>query len=151
MVGSHRSVLAFVVAVGALLGPAAAASAQIVVDPNSPAGQEYALPTEKARQQAAGKDDYNASPSAGHTAPIFGQGVTPTAKRGGKVTGEEKGRGAPGGRTPLDDRNTAAHLARTPPSLSSGGTDPTPTIIGIAAAVLLLASGTFLLLRRGGA
>jgi hypothetical protein len=47
----------------------------VTVDPNSPAGKEYALPVPSARQQAQGKTKKKSS-----NAPLFGEGVTTTQK-----------------------------------------------------------------------
>jgi hypothetical protein len=63
-----------------LLAPAALAQSGpepgVTVDPNSPAGKEYALPVPKARQDAQGKTKKKSSSDA----PLFGQGVKPKPK-----------------------------------------------------------------------
>jgi hypothetical protein len=63
--------------------PAAPAPAQedgVTVDPDSPSGREYDIPTERARREAGSRDKER--PDKGDDAPLFGQGVgsepTPT-------------------------------------------------------------------------
>jgi hypothetical protein len=56
--------------------PAGVALAQddgVVVDPGSPTGKEYALPVQRAREQASKKKQTGTS-----TAPLFGEGVNDT-------------------------------------------------------------------------
>jgi hypothetical protein len=80
--------------------PPAIASAQesgIVVDRNSPAGKEYALPLDTARRDAAGASDSPVAPNASSASksPLFGHGVsrevaTPTGVPAAKSTGAKK-------------------------------------------------------------
>jgi hypothetical protein len=82
-----------------LLGPQQPALAgEVHFDPESPAGKEYALPLDQAREEAAsaGKTDG----PAGEKAPLFGEGVSsggggPQAGGGGPATGSP-GNGAAG-------------------------------------------------------
>lgn len=64
-------------ALGCATVPAGAQDPQI--DPGSPAGTEYQLPTDRARQEASGggssTDDGSAGSEAAGNAPLFGEGV----------------------------------------------------------------------------
>jgi hypothetical protein len=51
--------------------PAGAQESGVFVDPDSPAGKEYAIPLEEARRQAAGGS--RANPGSGQ--PLFGEGI----------------------------------------------------------------------------
>lgn len=64
-------------ALGCAVVPAGAQDPQ--VDPGSPAGTEYQLPTDRARAEASGgggsTDDGSADSEAAGNAPLFGEGV----------------------------------------------------------------------------
>jgi hypothetical protein len=68
--------LGFVVAGLLLAAPASAQTPEVQVDPDSPAGTEYAIPLEKARQEAAG-DDGKGTPDkrSGKSDQLFGEGI----------------------------------------------------------------------------
>jgi hypothetical protein len=79
-------------------GEAAAQSDGVVVDPDSPAGKEYALPLDKARQDVAptpgagtdGSDETNGS----NETPLFGAGITKRdGGQGGQGDGRDRGDG----------------------------------------------------------
>ena len=53
--------------------PASAQTPEVQVDPNSPAGTEYAIPLDKARQDAAG--DKGTSGKRGGKSDLFGAGI----------------------------------------------------------------------------
>jgi hypothetical protein len=82
--------------------PAAAQEGGVFVDPDSPAGKEYAIPLEEARRQAAGGG--GDGPSSGQ--PLFGEGIeraegSASGSDGGGSRdrdGSRGGAGAPGGR-----------------------------------------------------
>jgi hypothetical protein len=77
-------------------GEAAAQSDGVVVDPESPAGKEYALPLDKARQDVAptpgagtdGSDGTNGSDDT----PLFGAGIT--KRNGAQDQGRQGGEGS---------------------------------------------------------
>lgn len=95
----------------ALLAPSQPRAAEkgVFFDPNSPAGKEYALPLDQAREEAAGigKSD---GPS-GKKAPLFGEGVS------GRGSGPGAGDGGTAGQ-PGADR------AGTPGGSGAGGQQP---------------------------
>src|SRR6476619_4464476 len=71
------------------LGGGVAAAAQddgVHVDPNSPAGKEYALPLDSARRDANGGGDS----AAGSGAPLFGVGIS---RQGGSSSKSSAGNG----------------------------------------------------------
>lgn len=110
--------------------------AQAVVDPGSPAGRQYVLPIEEARQKGAGNEDFNASPVAGRTAPSFGEGVTTPAANAGKGAAAKLVPGEPAGSTP---GSTAPELDE-----DSGLLVPAAALLGAAIIGLAL----FFALRR---
>lgn len=91
-------VLALLVGVAALLAPSMAL-AQQQPDPNSPAGVEYALPLDQARDQAREKKPgkgKRGQRGAGKAAPLFGAGIS---KGGSGAAGSDQSNAdaAPGG------------------------------------------------------
>ena len=144
--------------------PAPAAAAQDLrprVDPDSPAGTEYQLPTERAREQAgAGGGSSGASSASSHgtrEAPLFGAGVEDRMPRARKRP-SSPGRGTNGGsqepttttttRIEQPDLGTArpeVHaLARAPDDGGAGML----TIGALTAGVLLIGALAGLLWRR---
>ena len=59
-----------------LLVPSAAPG-QVHVDPDGPAGKQYAAPLEQARQRASGKQGSAGVPGSSEVAPTFGLGIKP--------------------------------------------------------------------------
>jgi hypothetical protein len=66
--------LIFLVAGLLLAMPASAQTPEVQVDPNSPAGTEYAIPLDKARQDAAG-DKGTSGKRGGKSEQLFGAGI----------------------------------------------------------------------------
>jgi len=88
----------------ALLAPAAvAADDEVFVDPGSPSGKEYALPVDRARQEAAGETKGAKGSNGKAATPLFGEGVE--AASGQSTTAKRSGSGAAATR---DDANAAA-------------------------------------------
>jgi hypothetical protein len=77
--GSVAIFLLGLLAVGG--GIASAQDKGVHVDPNSPAGKEYALPLDSARREASG--GASSGSSSGDSAPLFGAGIS----RGGGSSG----------------------------------------------------------------
>jgi hypothetical protein len=70
-----RAVVAFLIGLLALPATAQAQGRGVFVDPESPAGKEYAIPLEEARRQAA--PDAESRAGGGDAAsPLFGAGIT---------------------------------------------------------------------------
>ena len=93
-----RAVVAFLIAALALPAAAQAQGRGVFVDPESPAGKEYAIPLEEARRQAA--PDAESRPGGGDAAsPLFGAGITraPGASAAGGGSAGSGGGGEPGG------------------------------------------------------
>ena len=88
----------------ALAVPSAAA-AQRSPDPDSPAGVEYALPLDRARDQARekkeqkkGRDGNRRQQGSKGTAPLFGEGITKNVSNtGGAGSDQANAEGVPGG------------------------------------------------------
>ena len=88
---ARTSKLVALVALGLVVPGAGVASAQdngVHVDPDSPAGKEYALPLDSARRDASGSP--SGTGATGQGAPLFGAGVSKAAGSGG---GERSGSG----------------------------------------------------------
>jgi hypothetical protein len=155
----RRARTACLLVTGAVLLTAAPAGAQVVVDPDSPSGKEYAIPLESARRQAAPAPKPKAEVVQGaRTSPLFGEGVGDgTAKGAGDATAKgkrvrEKGR-APDPQTAAQDnlsdsaRATVRAAASRPGAPASG--IGTPLLVALGAAGLLAAgAGAGWALRR---
>lgn len=123
----------------AFLAPAQPASAGGVhFDPDSPAGKEYALPLDQARDEAAGVGKSDGP--AGEKAPLFGEGVT---KGGGSAEPGPSG-GGPQGGSPATGTGTeeraeqrAEIAAATAISSSDGGYALSSAILWVAALLAL--------------
>jgi hypothetical protein len=91
-----RSVVAFLIASLALPAAAQAQGRGVFVDPESPAGKEYAIPLEEARRHGApGADPRPGSGDAGP--PLFGYGIQ-RAPGGSAAGGGSAGDGSAGSR-----------------------------------------------------
>jgi hypothetical protein len=144
---------------------AAQAQSSAVVDPETPAGKEYAIPLKQAREQAAGDEQRDSAGNrAGESgsAPLFGEGIeepskTPEASSG--TGGAGGGASASGGGQGGSDRNGNGVSPAAGDSASgrgssmaieaaaTGGSDALVTA-GIAGFVLAAGLGVGLGLRR---
>jgi hypothetical protein len=163
-----------VFAVGAVMGtgfaPGTAGAQQgLTVDPQSPAGVEYAVPLDTARSHGGGGSSHPGSGGGGSTSGgsgtggsgspvLFGSGITPPAKAasrsgsgsGGQGSGARKrqsgGRGSkPGARTA-----TAGSPSPVTPVTASASYSSTGPVAGIVGGVLLLGGGFGLFVRLRG-
>ena len=136
----------------ALVPPAAAQNDDPQVDPDSPAGTEYQLPIDRAREQASGR-----SRSTGSTgnAPLFGEGVErpPTDERRpsqSATTRSGSGAAAPAKnpvKQPDGETSKPATLQAQAPA-PDGGRSGLAAIGGGAAGVLLIGGLAGLAWRR---
>ena len=81
---ARTSKLVALVALGLVGSGGGVVSAQdngVHVDPDSPAGKEYALPLDSARRDTSGSP--NGTGASGQSAPLFGAGVSKAAGSGG--------------------------------------------------------------------
>jgi hypothetical protein len=128
------------------------AQAQVVVDPDSPAGKEYAIPLEEKRANAGGGRD-------GGQAEPFGEGIS---NPGANDRSGKSGRGSAGDKGKKREQRgkdeDSESLAALGSSSSGGGSGGGPDeagangallTSGIALAVLLLGGGIAFLMRRG--
>ena len=124
----------------------AAAQEGLHVDPESPAGKEYALPLDSARREAQGK---GAAGKTSGKAPLFGEGIRAAGGRGPARGGD---RATPADRTRAAARARGKGGRRGPAeaTIPTAGSDGSATLtsVGIALAALLAAGGLGLLLRR---
>jgi hypothetical protein len=124
-----RPLLAWLGAFALMVTPAATAAAAQRdaphIDPKSPAGTEYQLPADRARQDANGGGSSGSGGTAGAT-PLFGAGVdgnTPTARkrpsaRDGARNGAGNGSHTPK-RSPTGPRTTTAPAPVEQPDLGT--------------------------------
>jgi hypothetical protein len=146
----------------ALLLPPSGASAQeegVVVDPDSPAGKEYAVPLESARRQGSGGEQG----SGGTTR--FGEGIsqptTPPAGAGPGATPDRDGnrsqrRERRRRAQPEDELSSGPTAGASDGGGGGGGDDDSATAAtlltgGIALAVLLIGGAVALIVRRSPA
>jgi len=123
--------LALTVAVALAIGcvaPSAVVAQEERAAPDSPAGFEYALPLESAREQAAGPpgEGGEARPRSGDGAPLFGIGVA----------APDRGRGDYGGARPaggpLAGRTAQGAAEIEPPGRTAGRAGPRARVVGAA-------------------
>jgi hypothetical protein len=151
-------------AVGGLLAaglPSGVAGAEpgLTVDPQSPAGVEYAIPLDSGRGHGGGHG--HSGGSSGGSA-LFGSGITPPGKGGsgtspsGSGTGTSGGGGArnggtSGGATSHGSPNARSGADATPPGIAPASAaasySTSGPIAGIVAAILALGGGVGLFLR----
>jgi hypothetical protein len=143
-----RSGLAGAAVVALLAAPSgAAAQGGVHVDPNTPAGKEYAIPLDSARREAAGKDNgtavapRNTAPSTGNETPLFGAGITPNRPR------RSAPRAGAGASARAKRRHSTAAGARVS-AAGSGGSNGTAATVGVALAVLALGGAFGYAFRR---
>jgi hypothetical protein len=131
--------------------------AQVVVDPDSPAGKEYAIPLEEKRDQANGNQD--SQPGDGQ-ASTFGEGISDPSKADGKGSADgtdskqKKKDAKKDSGSDSDSYDSTGAVGGSGSGGGGGGPDEAGTsgallTSGIALAVLLLGGGIAFLMRRG--
>lgn len=157
---ANLTLLALVALVGALVlaSPAGAQEDGVILDPDSAAGKEYAVPFGRARNEAAG-DRAGGRPRSDRDASPFGAGISPAgrradgragsdiASRGSAEAGPDSGPGGPGRSGDGPGGRSGKPLA-TAEDLGSGGRSSTAVTGGIAVAVLVAAGLLALAFRR---
>lgn len=132
----------------------AAALAQgddVFVDPDSPAGKEYAIPIDEARREASGRD------GAPGSAPLFGEGVTAeSAPPEQEALARRDAEQSPNGRRSTGDRRgltpagpSPSEAVPEPAAAGNGNVSATVVTGGLALAVLGAGCLIGLALRRG--
>lgn len=117
----------------------------VVVDPDSPAGKEYALPLESARRDAGGGGGPDSS-----AAPLFGAGISRStsdhsAARSGSAT--QRGRTGGSGSGQAEDQGggekvgSAAEPRSSAAAVDRGGDGPSPELLTALIALGVLAVG----------
>lgn len=117
------------------------------VDPNSPAGKEYAIPIEQARRQAEGASSANGGHRSSGSAALFGAGISPrgggsgggSGSSGGVSVGSSKGSADGSGKSDGSQPQGAKRASARPAIAASTGTATNATLLtaGLVAAVLL--------------
>jgi len=121
------------------------------VDPGSPSAHQYVIPVNAARHEAAG--------GKGSSAPLFGNGVTPSSTSSTSTTSttpshaaHRKSYKAAAAKRPVNATYAPAASVGRPPSgpssSSGGGGSGWAPLVGGGALVLLLGGGGGLALRR---
>ena len=123
-------------------------------DPDSPAGVEYQLPLERAREDAAkgGVDEPSRKEADGSTgAPLFGAGVEPgqrsSDRPGAGGSARDGGTTPEGGETREGSGDESARRALAAEIAGGGGSGVGPTLL-IVAAILVLGGLAGFGLRR---
>ena len=163
MVKRTRPCLGALAVVAALASAAPAAPAQgdaPQVDPDSPAGTEYQLPLDRAREEAgAGRGGGTGGGTGGSSggsageAPLFGEGVEPNSTpqpsqpRGGSASASDPATTAKAEFSDAAPAATPETLRAQAPSPDGGGSELVAVGAG-AGGVLLLGGLAGLLLRR---
>lgn len=159
------TVLGSIAALGVLplAAPAAVSAASgVTIDPNTPAGREYAIPLQSTRHEFSGGHGGGSGSKPAASAPqgrssaqqgsgLFGTGITPTtgkaeserASRHGAATGHS-------GHSRAHGRAAAPVTAAVRPAAEQTGSTVSATGLSaaIVAAVVLVAGATALVLRR---
>lgn len=139
--------LLLALACGLCLPAAAGAQEQPQLDPDSPAGVEYQLPLDQARDDAAGSGKGKAGASS--EAPLFGSGI---GKDGSTAAGGEDGQpsssSAKGGSAGSRERESTSERTGVAIPGASESSSGGPSVSLIAAAVLLAGGALGLGLRR---
>lgn len=135
---------------GCAVAPAGAQDPQ--VDPGSPAGTEYQLPTDRAREEAsagAGRstDDGSADGEAAGSAPLFGEGVEDKKQRSAQNPGTDSDP-ATTAAVEADLGTSTPETVRAQVPAPDGGGGGLVAIAGGAAGVLMLGGLAGLVWRR---
>lgn len=139
-----RAVLLGAVVAATLLFPSAPSAQEkgVHIDPNSPAGREYAVPVDEARRDAGGSDNDHTG-----SAPLFGEGVSgddggASGSGSSRDAGESKGKnrqgtsaGSTASSVPKSD------LVRLAKRTDDSGGSTLPLFIGIAVLLLGVTGG----------
>jgi hypothetical protein len=131
----------------------AAAEKGVHFDPNSPAGKEYALPLDQARNEASGgggPEEAGSGTESGEAAPLFGAGVSGPGATAGSVQGHHGGGASGGGGREGPTPSEAPERAGThlgPAALDSGDGYPLAGGVGLVALIVLLGVGLGLAFR----
>lgn len=122
---------ASVVAALLLLPQASALAGEVHFDPESPAGKEYALPLDQAREEAAGVGKTDGP--AGEKSPLFGEGVS--SGGGGTPGGGQNGDGS-GGNTPGGSGQGHPSQADRPPAAVAAAISRNDSSYSFSSAIL---------------
>lgn len=116
-------------------------------DPDSPAGVEYQLPLDQAREDAAGEGAGEGKRGRGESKPppLFGSGVTETQSP--PAAGSSNGSASAAGERSSGEARAGERRAAAIPATSEGG--PGASVSLIAAAVLIVGGVLGLGMRRG--
>jgi hypothetical protein len=135
-------------AVGSLLAagvPSGVARAEpgLTVDPQSPAGVEYAIPLNSGRGHGGGKGHSGGGGSGGGSSALFGSGITPPSNTSSGTGPSGAGTGGSGGAGGGSGGSTGHRGSSSKPrsgSHSSGGATP-PGVAPVSAAASYSTSG----------
>ncbi len=145
----------------ALAGPASAQEPGVHVDPDSPTGQEYDIPLERARRKSSPSEDEGSRGSRTAADTLFGAGIEPpddddgggagASSGGGSGAGSGSGgakAGSRGSRERGSKQPATVQAAISNPGAPDGGAGSTLLLGGIAVALLGAGLAGGLLLRR---
>jgi hypothetical protein len=131
-----------------LAAPASAQQGGVFVDPDSPAGKEYAIPIEQARRQASGSPGGSAAEPGGRAAqaPLFGAGITREGASGG---GGSSGAGSDTSGREANGNSTGSKRDGSTPKGKSGNSTGVAANPGAAAVEASIDEGSTGLLTAG--
>ena len=140
----------------ALAVPASAQEPGVHVDPDSPTGQEYDIPVERARRKSSPSEEEGSKGSRTPADTLFGAGIEPPDDDGGgaAANGGSSGSGSktkPRSTAPRErsgKRPATVQAAISNPGAPDGGAGGTLLLGGIAVALLGAGLAGGLLLRR---
>ncbi len=146
MAQSWRVSAATALAVACCAPSATAQGPGVVIDPDSPAAKEYALPLEQARQDAVtGSDRTQANRDS---APLFGEGVTPARKDSGRRAASRDAARREAERATKGANAEPLALSTVELSADEDGSGALALLLGGAGVLLLAGLGGFALRRR---
>jgi hypothetical protein len=136
-----------------LAAPAASAQERgVFIDPDSPAGTEYAIPLDQARREAAGGAAGSGAPP-GREQPLFGAGIAPRieerpARRSDSRRRSRQGGAQNGDQVPSSGAKGPSGTTAAVAATAGEGNSDTLLTVGIAAAVLAVGLAAGLAFRR---
>jgi hypothetical protein len=130
--------------------PASAQEDGVFVDPESPAGKEYAVPLEEARRQASGASAGDSRGDGGGGQPLFGVGIEPVPRQTEAGEGTQSGGGGGGNADEAQGPDRVAPSGQSAAAVEAAASDGSDGLLtaGIAAGVLVAGLLAGLVLRR---
>jgi hypothetical protein len=130
----RRTLILLSLAAALPVSPAAAQSG-VIIDDDSPADKEYAIPLESAREDAAGASGGGSSSSG---APLFGAGVGDSGNDSRPKSSQRDPQKSSRRPSPATETTSVQSGRTAAATVPEGGVSTTATIIAVALSVLVL-------------